>query len=499
MNSYRHMLVAILLSAAAVAPTFAAIPADIQKSNILHCFDWKFSDIKAELPRIHAAGFGAVQVSPVQGNCASGAEWYYAYLPWDFKMRNDKANGNGTRNELADLCREAETYGIKIIVDVVSNHVNPAKSYRDPWWNENGRERDNGAVDYNNRYSITHGNIGNYKDVNSELSEVQERIKEMLLDLKSLGVDGIRWDAAKHIALPSEGCNFWTAVKSVGGLWHYGEILDNPGTNADTEWNVMREYADFMSVTDSGFATMAINMLKQGRMPVYLSNLSRPKDQYGVDFPADKLVYWGESHDTYANDGGSTKNVEQSVIDRIYMLGANRQNETAIYFSRPSQKNSNQIRMGQKGSTHALEDAAIAATNNFRINTADIPEKAEVKYGADGYMVNVRQNAATYILLPKAGEREVTITNPDGWMPSGNYTELLSGNTFTVTSDAITGKVGSQGVAVIYVDGFNSVESIDAPQPTEIIYYDLTGRRVENPQKGLFIKVENGKASKILL
>lgn len=499
MNSYKNILAALALSAASAASALAATPADIQKSNILHCFDWKFTDIKAELPRIHAAGFGAVQVSPVQGNCATNAEWFYAYLPWDFKMRDDKANGNGTRSELADLCREAERYGIRIIVDVVSNHVNPSKSYRDPWWNENGRERDNGSVNYNSRESIIHGNIGGYKDVNSELPEVQERIKELLEDLRSLGVSGIRWDAAKHIGLPSEGCDFWTAVKSVDGLWHYGEILDNPGTNADSEWDVMRQYADFMSVTDTGFASMAINMLKQGRMPVYHSNLSRPKDQYGVDFPADKLVYWGESHDTYANDGGATKNVDQAVIDRVYMLGANRLNETAVYFSRPAQKNNSQIRMGQKGSTHSLEDEAIAATNNFRINTADIPEKVQIKYGADGWLVNVRQNAASYILLPKAAESDVAVPNLDGWMPAGSYTELLSGNTFTVTSDSITGKVGPQGVAVLYADGVNSVDGITVAGPTETLYYDLTGRCIDRPEKGFYIKVENGRASKVVL
>lgn len=499
MKPHIRLLACILLSASPTAAISAVVPQDIQKANILHCFDWKFSDIMAELPRIHAAGFGAVQVSPVQGNCAEGAEWYYAYLPWDFRMRDDKANGNGTRAELAALCEEADAYGIKIIVDVVSNHVNPARSYRDPWWNENGRERDNGAVDYNSRQSIIHGNIGGYKDVNSELPDVQERIKEFLEDLRSLGVKGIRWDAAKHIGLPSEGCGFWTAVKSVEGLWHYGEILDNPGTDADTDWSVMREYAGFMSVTDTGFASMAINMLKQGRMPVYHSNLSRPKDEYGFDFPGETLVYWGESHDTYSNDGGSTKNVDQAVIDRIYMLGANREKETAVYFSRPEQKNSSQIRMGRKGSVNALESKAVAAVNNFRINTADIPEKVEIKYGAEGYFVNVRRGAATFIMLPKAGEKDVEVGNPEGWMPEGEYTDMVGGGKFTVSGTGISGRVGPEGVAVLYADGFNSVDAITPEAPSQTYFLDLTGRRVDNPGKGFYIRVEDGRATKVRL
>lgn len=40
----------------------------IQDGVILHCFDWKLSDIQAELPNIAKAGFSAVQTSPVHHN-----------------------------------------------------------------------------------------------------------------------------------------------------------------------------------------------------------------------------------------------------------------------------------------------------------------------------------------------------------------------------------------------------------------------------------------------
>ncbi len=206
----KKLFFSLALALAAGAPgLFAAnqygIPDNIQDCNILHCFDWTFSDIKAELPKIAEAGFGAIQVSPVQGNCNTGAEWFYAYMPYDFAF---KANGNGTRAQLQSLCQEAEKYGIKIVVDVVANHVNQAAGYHDTWWDSNGRVRWNGGVDYGNRYSITHNQLGEYGDVNSEDAQVQARAKAFIEDLKSLGVKGIRWDAAKHIGLPSEGCNF---------------------------------------------------------------------------------------------------------------------------------------------------------------------------------------------------------------------------------------------------------------------------------------------------
>ncbi len=498
MIKFKHFLSFSLLVGAAISSNAVNFQTDIQKANILHCFDWKFTDIQAELPRIAEAGFGAIQVSPVQGNCGAGAEWFYAYLPWDFKFRDDKVNGNGTRAQLRSLCDEAEKYGIKIVVDVVANHVNPASAYRDSWWNSNGRERDNGGCDYGNRYSITHGNLGAYRDVNSESAEVQQRIVDFLNDLKSLGVKGIRWDAAKHIGLPSEGCDWWKKVTEVTGLWHYGEILDNPGTSSDTEWNVMREYTKYIAVTDSKLASTLLNMLKQGKMPVYYGNLSLPTDQYGQNIDGNKIVLWGESHDTYSNDGGATKNVDQNVIDRAYMITACRQKETSLYFSRPSQTVSSKIKMGTKGSTHALESKAIAAVNHFRIDMDGIPEKLKIKYGDSGYLVAARQNAGAFIMLPKATTRTGEFENPDGYLPAGEYTDRLSGNTFTVTSSTISGTVGPEGVAVLY--SLAGVNDIEADQTDiEPIYYDLTGRQIQNPQKGIFIRVVGSKATKVIL
>ena len=42
------------------------LASNIQDGVILHCFDWKYNDIKAELPNIAAAGFTSIQTSPAQ-------------------------------------------------------------------------------------------------------------------------------------------------------------------------------------------------------------------------------------------------------------------------------------------------------------------------------------------------------------------------------------------------------------------------------------------------
>lgn len=71
MRNFSSLL--LIATAACSLPATATDPTDIQTANIFHAYNWKFSDIAAELDRIADAGYGAVQVSPVQGNCAENA------------------------------------------------------------------------------------------------------------------------------------------------------------------------------------------------------------------------------------------------------------------------------------------------------------------------------------------------------------------------------------------------------------------------------------------
>ncbi len=468
------------------------IPENIQDGNIMHCFDWKFTDIIEELPRIAEAGFGSVQVSPVQGNAGENAEWFYAYMPYDFAFM---ANGNGTREELKQLCDKAEEYGIKVIVDVVANHINSHPSYRNLWWSEGDRERYNGWINYSSRHSITHNQLGDYGDVNSESEEVQQRARAFIEDLKSIGVDGIRWDAAKHIGLPSEGCNFWPVVTSVEGLWHYGEILDNPaGSNASNEekYRLLNEYAKYMSVTDNEYASTSLSSVKSWILPSKAGNLSE-----GV--PASKLVYWGESHDTYSNDGGATKGTMQARIDRVYMLSACRDGATALYFSRPPYEGRTEIRMGQKGSVHCLEAPEIAAVNKFRNAMTGRAEAFTRSTGSKGCICITRKDGGVFILGKKNAAQNVEGENGMSYMPEGTYKDALTGTDFIVTPTTITGRVGSTGVAVLYADGMSAVEDIVYENNTFTEYYDLMGRRVENPQHGIYIRRTGNNVEKVIL
>lgn len=434
----KHFLAlgALLLTLGQAASASNGKPDAIQQGNILHCFNWPINDVKNALQSISDAGFGAVQLSPLQrADVNVGSPWHDLYRPYDLAF---KSSGMGSESDLQSLCSEAEKYGIKVIVDVVANHVDKTAGYHDPWWDSNNRVRWEGGINYGDRRSITHGQLGDYGDVNSELSEVAARGKAYVQKLAGLGVKGIRWDAAKHIGLPSEGCQFWAEVTSVPGVWHYGEILDKPGPNA----SIINEYGKYMSVTDNEYCNYAAR--DNGGIPGGYGG------SWAVDYKlGNKCVYWAESHDTYANDDWSC-NRDQATIDRAYAAYACRNDASCLYLSRPNAKGFNNIKVG-KGST-AFTAKHIAEVNKFRnamVGKADYFSKAD-----NGNACSItRQNGGAVIVMKGSGN--ITITNGGGYCPAGTYTDRVSGGIFTVTASTISGNVGSSGIAVIYNGGDN--------------------------------------------
>lgn len=458
MNFIKRNFLALMLAMSSAGMPVAAdygLPASIQEGNILHCFDWTMAEVKAELPAIAEAGFGAVQLSPLQRpDAGPGSPWHDLYRPYDIAFKSSRM---GSADDLKALCEEAATYGIKIIVDVVANHVDKTAGYHDTWWDSNGRVRWNGGINYGDRNSITHNQLGDYGDINSEDAEVIARAKAYVQQLHDLGVKGIRWDAAKHIALPSENCGFWTAVTSVEGMYHYGEILDSPGPDA----SIIKEYTTFMSVTDNKYSNGAAR--ENGGIPF----------GYGGDHtvnqgcPDTRMVYWAESHDTYAN-GEWSQNVSQSVIDRAYASFACRNGATALYLARPNTTGFNNIKVG-KGST-AFTGKAVAEVNKFRNAMVGRPDWCEV--GSNTFTVT-RKGGGAVVVCKTSGS--VSVKNGGEYCPAGTYTDRVSGNKFTVTSSTISGTVGSTGIAVLYSDGTPGPDPDPDPDPepeTVTIYYD---------------------------
>lgn len=74
-----------------------------------------------------------------------------------------------------------------------------------------------GINDWNNGEDITKGWLVGLTDLNSEKAYVQDRIASYLADLLSIGISGIRVDAAKHIGPASQAQILGRLMNKMGG------------------------------------------------------------------------------------------------------------------------------------------------------------------------------------------------------------------------------------------------------------------------------------------
>lgn len=432
-------LAVLLLTALAVsAGNTSAKAKKIHAGNILHCFNWTYAQIVEELDNIKAAGFTSVQTSPAQANYDGVTSWNTLYRP-----RDSKAGPNtlGDAAGLKALCDAAHARGMYVIVDVVANHTDGSLGWvADFWKNTDLYHTETYGADDGDRYRTTHGKIG-MMDLKTEDTRVQAKFKDYVQELISLGVDGCRWDAAKHIGLPSEGDNFWKAVitenTGAADLYHYGEVLYTMGGGQDA--TTLPELLNYMAVTDANYGTNSVlAAFKSGNVPSGTSG-------WADWLKSNQFVFWGESHDTYCNGDGASVSVSQETVDRAYAVAAAFGAHPALYYSRPSGYGPSS-QAGIKGSTHYTVPQ-VAEVNKYKIATA-----GEADYYAASNGVASVSRAHGAVIVKGNGSGQVSAINGGGYLIPGSYKDHVSGNTFTVTSTTISGNVGNSGIAVLYVD-----------------------------------------------
>nr|MCR5609452.1 hypothetical protein [Lachnospiraceae bacterium] len=312
-------------------PSKAKLSADDMKNGtILHAWSWSFNTIKENLQNIQNAGYSAIQTSPAQicrnpnGGDRHLSNWEYQYQPIGFKVGNYQL---GTEDDLKALCAEADKYGIKIIVDCVYNHLTYdmqliLPEYRvDSYYH--GRE---GIDDYNNRYRVTQKSLLGLYDMNTQNPEVQNIILNYAKQLVSDGVDGFRYDAAKHIELPDDDAsyrsNFWPVVLNNGSSFQYGEILQDAASRDNA-------YSKLMGVTASGYGYILREQL--GNKTLNTNKLLG----YSIDAPSSKVVTWVESHDNFANKDCETVWMTNDDLKLGWAVIAGRASTTPLFYSRP--------------------------------------------------------------------------------------------------------------------------------------------------------------------
>lgn len=439
------------------------LPDSIDDGVILHAWNWSFNNIRKNMKEIAEAGYNTIQTSPAQA-CRLGETWkkadleqtndkptwYYLYQPTYFTLGNDYL---GTAEEFKAMCETAHKYGVKIIVDVVANHLaNCGSEHKDKVDTELYDEaRKCSGLDDPNR--ITGSQYGFCLRQATGYVMWQEEVK---------GKDEIRGDGANRDPGVTN-----VALDMVQGSWSpdglTAEWVKNPTSIPEgTQWS--------------------------------MDNISN-----------DKYVSWVESHDLYAN-AGATRCMDTPRREVAWALMTARDKVVPLFFNRPvdtdfgSNANSPQGEAYKTMGERCSDDFAsknVVAVNRFHNAMVGQAEKISTAQGNGNggdpkILVVNRGNKGTAIInTGRDSEFEVESSLPDGTYEN----QAESGGSFNVSGGRVSGKISANGIIVLYTPediNFDDVKDDDS----DIKDDDSKKDDAKKDDEEAILKINSIKASK---
>ena len=451
-----------------------ALPAKTEDGVILHAFCWTFNDIKHNLPYIANAGFKSVQTSPVQTPKGNGSSWWAFYQPLSFSIAEESTLG--TKAELVSLCEEAEKYNISIIVDVVFNHmastdnealepdgtptVSPlVENYEpeiyalrndatNPTFHHNKNAKGSGSETQYYAFSVL-------PDLNTAHPLVQERALDFLKECIDAGVDGFRFDAAKHIETPDDPdypSDFWPNTLGVAkeyyktktgkNLYAYGEVLGGC-TGRDVS-----VYTKFMKVTETNYGDAVASGVSNRSAKVSANA------KYGKGIDGNNLVTWIESHDTYVTDDNPWS---EPFMERAWAILGSRKDTQGLFLARTDEANSVGII-----STYHFKSEAIAAVNRLH-NRFVGGEEYQSYDGTIYYNERVLGDDKGAVITAFNNETKVVVDFTQ--LGTGVYYDQITGKSVVVRNGHATIELDSSYVSVL-------TKSKNQPHPS----FDISDR-----------------------
>jgi alpha-amylase len=285
-------------------------------------FQWNWDSIATECSDVLGpAGVGWVLTSPPQEHI-TGSAWWTAYQPVSYRIESRL----GTRDQFASMVSTCHAAGVKVVADAVINHMTGQDAPGTGWSPAETTGSSYDHYDYPGLYSDANGDfhhcglspsddIGDYSsqgevqtcelvnlaDLATETDHVRSTIAGYLNDLMSLGVDGFRIDAAKHIPADDIAA---ILTKVNGDPFIVQEVIRGDGEPIQPE-----QYLDNGDVFEFGYATQLQTWLTTGQ----LGNVSHI-DGYGfVDSAVARTFV--ENHDTERNH--STLSYRDGARDQL--------------------------------------------------------------------------------------------------------------------------------------------------------------------------------------
>ena len=264
---------------------------------------WMFKLNNIPVEEIAKQGFTAIQTSPLQpikepihDNLDNA---WAVYQPIGYTVGNDL----GTEEDLKNLAERCHRNGLKLIVDVVFRHLANESGndiyhtipyeYRH-FYNESFVN----ITNWEDEYELTHKSLSGLPALNLNNEHLQKVQYNYLRKLKELGVDGIRFDAFKHITKEYR-IKLAEEIKELGMMEDtYGEMI---------------------------YARIELQN-KYNELPLYVNQGLHSSEQYAA------IV----SHDDFENSFNPYLNRDHNIFFAEYgYLMDNPVHSNIVYFCRP--------------------------------------------------------------------------------------------------------------------------------------------------------------------
>lgn len=300
----------------AIAPQAAATPpGDKDVTAVL--FEWRFDSVaKACTDSLGPAGYGYVQVSPPQEHI-QGSQWWTSYQPVSYKIAG-RLGDRAAFKAMVDSCHAA---GVKVVADSVINHMaagdgtgtggSTYTKYGYPGIYSGSDMDDCRATisNYQDKANVQNCELVQLADLDTGEDYVRGRIAGYLNDLLSLGVDGFRIDAAKHMPA-ADLANIKSRLGNPGVYWKQEAIYGAGEAVSPAEYLGSGDVQEFRYARD-------LKRVFQNENLAYLKNFG---EAWGYMASGQSAVFV-DNHDT--ERGGDTlsyKDGSAYTLASVFML-----------------------------------------------------------------------------------------------------------------------------------------------------------------------------------
>ncbi|MFF3426283.1 carbohydrate-binding module family 20 domain-containing protein [Streptomyces sp. NPDC002602] len=415
-------------------------------------FEWRFDSVaRACTDSLGPAGYGYVQVSPPQEHI-QGDQWWTSYQPVSYKIAGRLGDRTAFK-AMVDTCHAA---GVKVVVDSVINHMAAADGtgtggssytkYGYPGLYSGADMDDCRATisNYRDRGNVQNCELVQLADLDTGEDHVRGRIAGYLNDLLSLGVDGFRIDAAKHMSA-ADLADIKSRLTNPSAYWKQEAIFGAGEAVSPSEYLGNGDVQEFRYARD----------LKRVFQSESLAHLKNFGEAWGY-MPSGQSAVFVDNHDT--ERGGDTlsyKDGSAYTLANVFMLAWPYGSPDVHSGYEWSQKDAGPPNGGSVNACYAdgwkCQHAWREISSMVGFRNAARGQSVTDWWDNGGDQIAFGRGAKAYVALNHEGSA-LTRTFQTS-LPAGGYCDVQSGRTVTVDSAGrFTATLGAGSAVALHVN-----------------------------------------------